>query len=63
MGNTFKQLKFRKTGDDILEVKIRDNSYSTIFKDEARINNRKEMLELMIKLKQKGVSFPRGWLD
>ena len=63
MGHTFRTIKFRKTGGDILEVKLSDSDYNTILKEKAEINNKKQMLEMMIKLKQKGVSFPESWLD
>ena len=63
MGHTFRTIKFRKTGGDILEVKLSDSDYNPILKEKAEINNKKQMLQLMIKLKQKGVSFPESWLD
>ena len=63
MGHTFKTLKFRKTGGDILEVKLSDSDYNPILKEKADINNKKQMLQLMIKLKQKGVNFPESWLE
>lgn len=55
-------LSFKREGD-ILEVKLSDSNYNPILKEKVRINNKKQMLELMIKLKQKGVSFPESWLD
>ena len=63
MGHTLRTIKFRKTGGDILEVKLSDSDYNPILKEKAEINNKKQMLQLMIKLKQKGVSFPESWMD
>lgn len=51
----------KKTGD-ILEVKLSDSDYNPIVKEKARVNNTRQMRELMSKLKEKGVSFPQDYL-
>ena len=63
MAGKLRTISFKRTGDDILEVKLSDSNYNPYHKDKARINDRKDMLRLMIDLKQKGVNFPEGWLD
>ena len=57
-----RKLSFKKEGD-ILEVKLSDEQYNLILKEKVRINNKKQMMQLMIQLKQKGVNFPDRWLD
>ena len=56
------KIEYSRNGD-MLEVRLLDNSYNKYFEDKARINNKKEMKELMKRLEQKGVSFPTNWLD
>ena len=50
-------------GGDTLEVKIRDSFGSYYFKAKALINHKKQMMQLIKDLKNKGVSFPSGWFD
>lgn len=57
-----RSLSFQREGD-ILEVKLSDEQYNPILKEKVWINNKKQMVQLMIKLKQKGVNFPNSWLD
>ena len=63
MGDKLSTLSFKRTGGDMIEVKLSDGEYNPYFKEKAEINNKKQMLLLMKKLKEKGVSFPQSWLD
>lgn len=60
MKNSFKRKRERVRGD-IIEIRLKDNSLNPYFKDSAHINNKKEMLNLLSNLKEKGVSFPSSW--
>ncbi len=63
MGDRLTSLTFRQSSDDILEIKLSDGNYNPYHRDKAHINDKKDMLRLMIQLKKKGVSFPKGWLE
>lgn len=50
-----------KIRGDVIEVRLRDITLSTYFKQQAHINNEKEMINLLKTLKDKGVTFPTSW--
>lgn len=57
MGKTHhlqKHTTFERHGD-IIEVVIRDSSFTKIFEKEASVHNRKELEKLLYELKSKGV--------
>ena len=60
-GFKLRTFNVKKTGD-ILEVKLSDSNYNPIVKEKVRVNNEKQMRELISKLKEKGVSFPQDYL-
>ena len=62
MALNLRKLSFKAEGE-ILEVKLRDSNFTKILDEKVKINNKKEMMELAIKLKHKGVNFPSNWFD
>ena len=57
-----RRLSYKKRGETLQTI-LRDEDFNKLLDAKANINNKKEMMELMIKLKQKGVSFPAKWFD
>ncbi len=62
MTNFLSNISYTRTGD-ILEVRISDGNYNPYFKKKARISDKKQMKELVVALKEKGVSFPSTFLQ
>lgn len=51
-----------KNIDGVLEVRLQDTTYNTFFRAKAAINNKKQILALLITLEEKGVAIPKGLL-
>lgn len=58
----FRRISYRKRGETLQAI-LRDEDYNKILDEKANIHNKKEMLELQIKMKQKGINFPTTWFD
>lgn len=52
---------YLQTGDKI-EIVLKDASYNPYFRATANLNDRKEVQELIEKLKTKGVNFPLDFI-
>jgi len=55
-----KTLKYKKR-KGILEVTLRDEYFDPIYKSEARVNDKKDMMRIQEELTLKGLSFPKDW--
>lgn len=62
MGHNSKRDSHNIRGDTI-EIRLRDITYEVYHKDLAHIDNKKEMDNLIRKLKDKGVTFPTSWFE
>lgn len=50
-----------KIRGDVIEVRLKDITLTVYFKQQAHINNEREMAKLIDDLREKGVVFPSRW--
>ncbi len=58
----FLKLNYRREGD-ILLVRLLDYNFNKYFEAKANVNDRKQMINLIKTLEQKGINFPINFLD
>jgi len=48
---------------DIIEIRLFDPDFNKFYQAKANVKNKRQMINLFNELREKGVSFNRGWFD